>query len=285
MSLEQPSFQRSPEALHPTPSSPNFAQPVALDVVASFEPALLTAVPPDPLGFFTRLASGAGALRGGSFAEAIWQALVAGDWALVDQVDVGSSRVLLLGRFRGRRPRGALSPRQRQVLECVERDVRSTAIAAELGVSQATVSESLTGGLRKLGFRSRAELVWQRRDGVALAAPRGLRAALLKTRRAEIALLSFGMPLAGLVEPLPPAERAVLEATAGGLTQREVARVRGTSRHTVGKQLASARRKLDEHTRSMGPSPFEHAPPILRALPAAIARRFTERAQALRLLP
>jgi DNA-binding NarL/FixJ family response regulator len=52
----------------------------------------------------------------------------------------------------------ALLPEERHVLALVAPEHSLKLIAYELGLSSSVVSERLTGALRKLGLRSRAEL-------------------------------------------------------------------------------------------------------------------------------
>jgi DNA-binding CsgD family transcriptional regulator len=103
-----------------------------------------------------------GRLRRTDEAEAMqaWRALVAGEWSLVDRFDADGRRFIVVHK---NAPTVA-DPRQ---LSKVERRVLALSagghslklIAYELGLSISTVNDHKKSALRKLGIRSRAELI------------------------------------------------------------------------------------------------------------------------------
>jgi DNA-binding CsgD family transcriptional regulator len=108
--------------------------------------------------------------QNGAQGLAAWRALVQGRWSVVDYVDRDGKRFILARR---NEPRGrdllAITDRERQVLELASLGHTNKHIAYELGIAQSTVTIHLQRGLRRLGLRSRAELIGLR---AASGAPR-----------------------------------------------------------------------------------------------------------------
>jgi len=92
-------------------------------------------------------------------ALALWEALVAGRYSIVDRVDTDGKRFLLARRNdpRVREPL-ALTYRERQVLSYAALGHSNKFIAYELGLAPATVATHLGRGMQKLRVRSRQEL-------------------------------------------------------------------------------------------------------------------------------
>lgn len=103
----------------------------------------------------------------------IWRAMVSGRWSLVDQFEA-DGRHFLVARPNPVRtmPVRELSERERQVVALAARGRSNKLIAYELGIALGTVATLLGRAARKLGVKSRAQLVteWQRR---ARTAPSG----------------------------------------------------------------------------------------------------------------
>lgn len=93
-------------------------------------------------------------------AEAAWRALLDGDWT-VSEAAAHGGRMHLRGRrvASGARKTPLLTPRERRVLALRAAARTLKLIAAELGVSEATVSRALVCGMRKLGLSCATELV------------------------------------------------------------------------------------------------------------------------------
>jgi DNA-binding NarL/FixJ family response regulator len=93
-------------------------------------------------------------------AVALWQALLNGEWSVIDHVDTDGKRFIVARR----NAPGVAEP---TALRCEERAVAilaafghsSKLIAYELGRSESVISERLKSAVRKLGLRNRSELV------------------------------------------------------------------------------------------------------------------------------
>lgn len=91
---------------------------------------------------------------------AFWRAMVDGRWTLVERVDTDGKRLLFAKRNApGAIAHQALSPKERAVLERAALGGSVRHVAYELGLPESTVSETLARAMKKLGVRSRAELV------------------------------------------------------------------------------------------------------------------------------
>jgi DNA-binding CsgD family transcriptional regulator len=100
--------------------------------------------------------------------RAIWWGLVSGRWRLVDQFDAAGRRfVIARGRPRPASTRALahLTGRERQACASAAEGRANKVIAAELGVAVSTVGTLLLRATRKLGCRSRAELIRAFRSG------------------------------------------------------------------------------------------------------------------------
>jgi DNA-binding CsgD family transcriptional regulator len=94
----------------------------------------------------------------------IWKALVQGRWSMVDWFDTDQRRFVLAipNSPDVTDPRG-LSERERQVVTYAVLGHSNKIIAYRLGLSTSRISTLLRGSMRKLGFRTRAQLVtWMR---------------------------------------------------------------------------------------------------------------------------
>jgi DNA-binding NarL/FixJ family response regulator len=93
-------------------------------------------------------------------ALAAWESLVARRWTLVDHFDHDGRRYLLAVE---NVPSGSgfelLSPRERVVVEHAARGLDNKVIAYELGVSHSTVKVLISRAAKKLGARTRRELL------------------------------------------------------------------------------------------------------------------------------
>lgn len=93
-------------------------------------------------------------------ALALWEALVAGTWSLVDATDTDGKRFVLARRnVPGVREPKALTSPERDVLAYAARGHSNKYIAYLLGVRPSTVASQLASASRKLGLRSRSELI------------------------------------------------------------------------------------------------------------------------------
>jgi DNA-binding CsgD family transcriptional regulator len=98
--------------------------------------------------------------RDGAKATELWWALVAGRWSLVDQFERDGRRFLVARANEPEAaPRAALTHRESQLAGFAALGHSIKMIAYELGLSPSSVSRSLTTVARKLGARSRVELI------------------------------------------------------------------------------------------------------------------------------
>lgn len=90
----------------------------------------------------------------------LWHALVAGRWSLVDQFERDGRRYIVARKNEHQIPDPrALSPRERAIVHLAALGHANKLIAYELGLAGSTVATHLASALRKLGLRSRTELV------------------------------------------------------------------------------------------------------------------------------
>jgi DNA-binding NarL/FixJ family response regulator len=175
-------------------------------------------------------------------ADPAWNAVLAGRWSLVDRFDSDGQRYVVAYR----NPPGVLDPRR---LTPREEGVTALAaigrsnkeIAAQLGVTQSTVATLLAAALTKLGLASRTllPLFWRDLHGRAWA--------VSNAEAPLIALSHQGDPKG--FSALTPAERAVALALLNGLSDRNIAQARNSSRHTVSKHVTAIYRKLGVSSR------------------------------------
>lgn len=93
-------------------------------------------------------------------AGALWQAMVRGQWSLVDWFDHDGKRFLLAHDNRVETAdRKELSERERQVVACAAMGHSNKLIAYDLGLSTGTVAVLLARAAKKLGVASRPALI------------------------------------------------------------------------------------------------------------------------------
>jgi DNA-binding NarL/FixJ family response regulator len=121
------------------------------------------------------------------------------------------------------------SPREVDVVRAAARGFPGKHIAYSLGISSAAVSDNLRSAALKLGLPTRHDLV-------------RVTASMLGQRPSTLA-----------AEQLTPAERDVLELLRRGLTNQQIAALRGRSINTVKNQVAALMRKTGgESRRALG---------------------------------
>jgi DNA-binding NarL/FixJ family response regulator len=172
-----------------------------------------------------------------------WQAVVAGRWSLVDRFDSDGRRFVVAYR----NPPGVLDPRRLTpreesvaTLAAVGRANRE--ISVDLELPEADVSTLLTTALAKLGLASRTLLpiFWRDLSGCTWA--------VSDDEAALVALARHSDP-EGLA-PLTASERAVANGLLAGLSDREIARARNSSRRAVSKHAAAVYQKLGVQSRA-----------------------------------
>ncbi len=184
----------------------------------------------------------------------LWEAVVRGEWTIINHADLGGRRLFLARRNHdGMLNRNALTKREREVTGYAARGHSLKFISFELGLSLSTVSTYLKRALVKLRLRNRAELA--RAFGARAVRP-GLRDAFAyRTNPASEELVSFALELAepnsGEAFPsLSAAEKSIVGLLLQGSSNAAIACSRRTSVNTVANQIASIYRKLDVTSRS-----------------------------------
>ena len=91
----------------------------------------------------------------------LWRGLVTGEWSIVDEFDADGRRYVVVRRTepRGRAADRALTFRERQAARLAGSGHANKLIAYEMGLAESTVAEHLKRAARKLGCRSRVDLV------------------------------------------------------------------------------------------------------------------------------
>jgi DNA-binding NarL/FixJ family response regulator len=87
--------------------------------------------------------------------SALWQALLSGDWSLIDCFDAQGRRYLIAVRSSAE---NALDESERWLLARRARGVGLKVLALELGVSVPTISRRLDRAMKKLGVKNQTEL-------------------------------------------------------------------------------------------------------------------------------
>lgn len=172
---------------------------------------------------------------------ALWPALVAGRWSLVDAFTASGSRyVVAFENPPNAAALRALTDREKTILDHVLAGRSGKWIAIELAVSEATVARGLRLALRRLGAASSS-------------VPAGIRGAVFELR----ADLSHGSTLAIArqvrtalaLAPLTPTEREIAGELMIGRTVAAIARSRGTSPRTVAHQITRVYAKVGVSSR------------------------------------
>jgi len=191
--------------------------------------------------------------RDPSAAVDAWTALVDGRWSLVDHFESDGKRFLLAmpNESPTRDPR-ALSPSERTVLHYVAMGHSNKLIAYELGLPYGTVATRVATLMRKMGVRSRVEIVdryFTLRKATVSPLPSTSGDGDLMVCSTDVGR-SAGSPLTA-------SEDEVTAMAARGMTNHQIARARGCAPRTVANQLASAYRKLGITARRELPRAFK----------------------------
>ncbi len=171
----------------------------------------------------------------------IWEALVAGRYSLVDRFESDGRRYVVAHENAPSAPdpRG-LTADERVVAGWVAQGHSDKLIAYELGRPEGTIRAITHRVLRKLGARTRLEIVraLSRPDAATTIEVSPGVVAMRWTDRAQ------------RLRRLTAAEREVARLVIEGKSTRELAALRGRSPRTIDNQLASIYRKLGISTRS-----------------------------------
>ncbi|MCC6522722.1 MAG: helix-turn-helix transcriptional regulator [Polyangiaceae bacterium] len=159
--------------------------------------------------------------RAASDALELWTALVDGRVTLVPRTEGSRRFYLVLENAPATQPIRALTPREIDVLSQAARGLPGKLISYALGISGTAVSAQLGSAASKVGLATRIELV-------------RIAAMLARDPRARFEALA-----------LTTAERDVLQLLTHGLSNREIARMRGRSMRTIANQVARLLEKTD----------------------------------------
>jgi DNA-binding NarL/FixJ family response regulator len=190
----------------------------------------------------TRAAERARSQRADLDALASWRALVDGRWSMIDEVEHDGRRILLVHA----NPPDVADPRKLTMMERIVAGYvvmghSNKLIAYELGIATSTVALHLQGVARKLGVRTRVEVI----DRILLIAAGEARAVAIDD---EVVTAIVPPAPASTEEPadarLSPAELAVARLAARGVSNARIAATRGVAVRTVANQLASIYSKL-----------------------------------------
>jgi DNA-binding NarL/FixJ family response regulator len=177
-------------------------------------------------------------------ALASWHALVEGRWSLVEVIDSDHRRVLFAVANPPSTPDPRrLTPIERTIAGYVAMGHSNKLIAYELGVSVGTVSAHTHTILKKLGIRTRVELV-----NLVTLLERGAVASL--DMGAGLVAVSAGDARLSGANRLTAAEREVATMAARGRSSAEIAEARGVSPRTIHNQLLSIFTKLRIESRT-----------------------------------
>jgi DNA-binding NarL/FixJ family response regulator len=233
----------------------------------------------DEVGFWRSLVAGSLRLVTGMSAISTWEKLLAGRFVQVESVRTETAMFLLL---RAVAPEAArpLDTLELTMLEGVAAGKAGKVIAVENDMSDAMASARLKSCLKRLGLRSRAELQWFCRESGTLTPPSTLAVVTRRFSGAEIAILRYSRCAGSVGVPFPKEEGAVVAGVLAGMTNREIARERGASAHTVKNQIANAMSRVNACSRfdliakSAGWAPAATVPD---RLPASVAHEFLRR--------
>lgn len=183
--------------------------------------------------------------------DAEWvRALYDGRWSVVRRQDVdGAVRFLAVRNPIDGAPMRRLDPAELRVITAMLGDEPVKALADELGISEATFSRRATSALRKLGVRSRGELILV----VGAVATLGI------APSGETFAFVWDLQHLLAARGLTPAESALVPLLVTGCSDARIAAARGTAPRTIANQCASIYRKLGVSTR------HELAVAVLRA--------------------
>jgi DNA-binding NarL/FixJ family response regulator len=179
--------------------------------------------------------------------EAFWPALIAGRWTLVDRFESSGRRLVIACRNDSlAAPYQALSGTEAAVLHRALAGDAGKVLAADLRVSEATISRLIASSLRRLGLRDLSEA----------AALRSLHVSIFgvghETTTIDIGVVSqrpADAPVSlDASARLTAGERDVLACVLEGHSHRAIAARRHSSPRTIANQVASIFKKL--HVRS-----------------------------------
>lgn len=180
-------------------------------------------------------------------ALSLWSELVAGRWTLVERIE-SDGRCLVFAHENP--PEAArlrtLSKSEARVVRQLLEQRSSARIAGSLGISSSAVSQQLGSALRKLRLPSPGALVM-----LANGLAHGQRAQSLEVAGLSACLVDAGEALSpALSRKLSQAERQITGWLLDGLSNAEMAELRGRSYSTIANQVARLYDKLGVSSRT-----------------------------------
>jgi DNA-binding NarL/FixJ family response regulator len=167
--------------------------------------------------------------------QTLWERLLSGRWSILDIFSVHGMRYVIAYKNPDDVALGALSERDRAVLELALAGRSGKWIALELQLSESTVARTFRRARHHLGVADTTALM-------------GIRNALFESLEGLAIGVDIAMtrltPVALSAAVLSDAERAVAAGMLGGKRAAAIARERGTSIRTVANQIANIYRKL-----------------------------------------
>jgi DNA-binding NarL/FixJ family response regulator len=180
--------------------------------------------------------------------EALWPALIAGRWTLIDRFESSGQRLVVACRNDPlAAPSQALRAAEAAVLHRALAGDAGKVLAADLRVSEATISRMIASSLRRLGLRSLSEAAALRsRDVSIFGVGQGtttIDVGVVDRRPADVPV-SLGSSAR-----LTAGERDVLACVLEGHSHRAIAARRQSSPRTIANQVASIFKKLGVRSR------------------------------------
>jgi DNA-binding NarL/FixJ family response regulator len=175
----------------------------------------------------------------------VWRALLEGRLTMVERLDRDGHHHVVV---RSTETHPLLSPRERKAVTFARAGYANKRVAIELGVSDATACALFASVLKKLGLRSRLDLVRlfggsTLGEEPTLAIPEGLELSARHWRGEPCILLTFPARKPEWPPGLTPAERVIGALLMDGVSTAEIARRRRTAERTAANQIASLLRK------------------------------------------
>jgi DNA-binding NarL/FixJ family response regulator len=185
----------------------------------------------------------------------VWRALVAGQWSLIDRFESDGRHLLVARRNEPNAPDPrALTRRERVVARYVGSGHSNKLIAYTLGLSEGSVSATAASVFRKLGVRSRTELI------AILSDRETARSAKFDMGDDALVVHSRADGTNDTIAALTGAENEVARLIIAGKTNAEIAALRRCSLRTVAVIAASIYQKLGVRSRSELTARFSRRP-------------------------
>jgi DNA-binding CsgD family transcriptional regulator len=176
----------------------------------------------------------------------LWSALVAGQWSIVDRIDTDGRRLFVAWRNDPAVPlQRTMSERELQCASYAALGHSNKMIAYSLGLTTSTVATHLANAQRKLGVRSRVELIELVRALRWSTPP-----SISQHEVGDLVFATIGVEAPEGLARLSQAERVIAQHVLRGLSDKQIARARGTSPRTIANQLRRIFEEFGVNTRA-----------------------------------